>query len=93
MAIDGNYNGSRCAPASMCTISAAFGLKSFLAMASQALDPDSQPSSSYDEPATQLDPEVQDGLETQLDPEPEPPAHEVDPVKKKGRLSNLNQTE
>ena len=56
-----------------------FCLKIFLpAMASQAFDPDSQPSASYEEPATQLDPEV--SVATQLDPEPE---HEVDSVKKR----------
>ena len=69
-----------------------FWFKIFLAMASQAFDPGFRPSSSYEELLTQLDPEVQDAIATPLDPEPEPPAHEVDPVKK-GRLSNLNRTE
>ena len=56
-------------------ISVAFVSKSFC---NQACDPDSQPSASYEEPATQLDPEV--SVATQLDPEPE---HEVDSVKKR----------
>ena len=60
---------------SMFFISVAFVSKSFC---NQACDPDSQPSASYEEPATQLDPEV--SVATQLDPEPE---HEVDSVKKR----------